>query len=60
MPPMLNPPAAASAGTSVLNGFLASFYGGIAEELQLRLFLVTLVVWIVARLRRAPAPAAGH
>lgn len=51
LPPMLNPPAAASAGNSALNGLLASFYGGIAEELQLRLFLMTLLVWIVARLR---------
>lgn len=27
-------------------GFLASFYGGIAEETQLRLFLMTLFVWL--------------
>ncbi len=27
-------------------GFLASFYGGINEELLLRLFLMTLIVWI--------------
>ena len=27
-------------------GFLASFYGGIAEELLLRLFLMTLFVWL--------------
>lgn len=45
-------------GASVLNGFLASFYGGIAEELQLRLFLMTLIVWIIARLGRSP-PASG-
>lgn len=57
MPPMLNPPADAGAGTSALNGFLASFYGGIAEELQLRLFLMTLLLWIVARLRGATPPA---
>ena len=31
-------------------GFLASFYGGIAEELQVRLFLMTLVAWLAARL----------
>lgn len=31
------------------NGFLASFYGGIGEEIQLRLFLMTLIVWLVAR-----------
>ena len=27
-------------------GFLASFYGGIAEEVQLRLFLMTFFVWL--------------
>jgi hypothetical protein len=28
-------------------GFLASFYGGIAEECMMRLFLVTLVAWVL-------------
>lgn len=37
------PPAGAQA--HALAGFLASFYGGIAEELQLRLFFVTLLAW---------------
>jgi hypothetical protein len=27
-------------------GFLASFYGGIAEEVQLRLFFMTLLAWL--------------
>ncbi len=27
-------------------GFLASFYGGIVEEVQLRLFLLTLLAWL--------------
>lgn len=27
-------------------GFLASFYGGIAEEIQLRLFMMSLLVWL--------------
>ena len=27
-------------------GFLASFYGGIAEEIQLRLFVMSLLVWL--------------
>lgn len=27
-------------------GFLASFYGGIAEEIQLRLFLMSFLVWL--------------
>ena len=30
---------------NALYGLLASFYGGIVEELQLRLFLLTLVAW---------------
>ncbi|MEL1265260.1 CPBP family glutamic-type intramembrane protease [Pseudoxanthomonas putridarboris] len=59
LPEMLNPPAQAGAGTSALNGLLASFYGGIVEELLLRLFLMTLLVWIVARVRGTlPGPAA--
>lgn len=52
LPPMLHPPAKTGTGQSALNGFLASFYGGIAEELQLRLFLMTLVVWLAAMLRK--------
>ena len=31
----------------MVEGLLASFYGGIAEELQLRLFLMTLLVWML-------------
>jgi membrane protease YdiL (CAAX protease family) len=54
LPPMLHPRAAAPAA-SAWHGLLASFYGGIAEELQLRLFLMTLLAWLAARLsRRAP------
>ncbi|MFT3762582.1 MAG: CPBP family intramembrane metalloprotease [Pseudoxanthomonas sp.] len=57
LPKPLHAPAAAGAGRSALNGFLASFYGGIAEELQLRLFLMTLMVWAVAMLKKAkPSP----
>lgn len=29
-------------------GLLASFYGGITEELMIRLFVMTLIVWIIA------------
>lgn len=57
LPKPLNPPAEVGAATSALNGFLASFYGGIAEELQLRLFLMTLLVWLVARLHKSAVPA---
>lgn len=32
-------------------GFLASFYGGINEEILLRLFLMTVVAWIIFKIR---------
>jgi membrane protease YdiL (CAAX protease family) len=44
---------AATPNASALNGFLASFYGGIGEELQLRLFLMTLIVWIWSKLAKS-------
>jgi membrane protease YdiL (CAAX protease family) len=31
-------------------GFLASFYGGIGEEILLRLFLMTLIAWIIFKI----------
>lgn len=33
-------------------GFLASFYGGIGEEILLRLFLMTLIVWIFYKIKK--------
>ena len=33
--------------------FLASFYGGIAEEIYFRLFLLSLFVWITWKIRKA-------
>ncbi|MDR2658365.1 MAG: CPBP family intramembrane metalloprotease [Spirochaetaceae bacterium] len=33
--------------------FLASFYGGIAEEILLRLFLVSLFVWITFKIKKS-------
>ncbi len=33
-------------------GFLASFYGGIVEEVEFRLFLVGALVWLLARCNR--------
>lgn len=57
LPPLLHSRNATPAA-SAWHGLLASFYGGIAEELQLRLFLMTLLVWLVAKLtKRSPAPA---
>lgn len=59
LPEPVNPPAQTAAAVSAWNGLLASFYGGIVEELLLRLFLMTLLLWLVARLRgSAPPPAA--
>lgn len=49
--PML-PEVAAGTRPSPLAGFLAAFYGGIAEELLLRLFLMTLLVWLLSRFGR--------
>jgi membrane protease YdiL (CAAX protease family) len=36
--------------------FFASFYGGIAEEILLRLFLVSMLVWIFGKITRSEAP----
>jgi membrane protease YdiL (CAAX protease family) len=33
--------------------FLASFYGGIAEEVLLRLFLISLFVWIIFKIKKS-------
>jgi membrane protease YdiL (CAAX protease family) len=35
-------------------GFLASFYGGITEEILLRLFVLSLFVWLGRRVSRTP------
>ncbi len=34
--------------------FFASFYGGIAEEVVCRLFLVTLLAWIISKIKKTP------
>ena len=34
-------------GVPLWQGFLGSFYGGVVEEILLRLFLVTLIVWLI-------------
>lgn len=58
LPEPLQPIADPGAGRSALNGLLASFYGGIAEELWLRLFVMTLLVWLATGFgRRRPHPA---
>lgn len=40
----INPPA--------WQGFLASFYGGINEEILLRLFVMSLIVWIFFKIKK--------
>jgi hypothetical protein len=44
-----------------LKGFLASFYGGIAEELLMRLFVLSGLAWLLGRFWQAPngLPATG-
>ena len=37
---------AGSANPAAWKGFLASFYGGIAEEIQLRLLVMSLIAWL--------------
>ena len=49
MPAPLHPLPAQPAGAHAFAGFLASFYGGIAEEIMLRLFFVTLLAWGLSR-----------
>ncbi len=57
MPALLHT-ANTSAATSAWHGFLASFYGGAVEEIELRLFAMTAMVWLVATVRRkTPGPA---
>lgn len=58
LPAPLHSHAAAQAGASAWHGFLASFYGGIVEEVELRLFVMTLLVWVVAKVRNK-APTVG-
>lgn len=60
MPAPLLPQAPAGAQASAVVGLLASFYGGIAEELQMRLFVMTLLVWALSALAGARPPRALH
>jgi len=39
-----------TAQPSPWQGFLASFYGGIDEEILLRLFMVSLLAWLISRI----------
>jgi len=51
----------AEMGVATWKGILASFYGGIAEEIMFRLFLMTLFVWISFKIKQTNEgkPTAG-
>lgn len=36
----------------VWQGFLASFYGGISEEIVMRLFFMTFIIWLISKIKR--------
>lgn len=57
--PQLPDLAASAVQPPAWQGFLASFYGGIVEELLLRLGLMTLLVWVGMRVSRAMVPSTG-
>jgi membrane protease YdiL (CAAX protease family) len=42
----------ASISVPIWKAFLACFYGGIGEEILLRLFLMTLIVWIIFKIKK--------
>jgi membrane protease YdiL (CAAX protease family) len=45
-------PQLSEVSSSAWKAFFASFYGGIAEEVLLRLFLVSLFVWITLKIKK--------
>lgn len=51
----IEPITASQAGPPLWQRFLVSFYGGINEEIGMRLFLMTLIVWISSKIRRTQA-----
>lgn len=44
----------AEVSVATWKGFLASFYGGIGEEILFRLFLMTLFVWVTFKIKKTP------
>jgi hypothetical protein len=60
LPMLPTPIGALPADSSRWKGFLASFYGGIGEEIFSRLFVMTVIVWLASKVfargaARAPA-----
>ncbi len=47
-------PLAETARSPLWQRFLASFYGGITEELFMRLFLFSLLAWLLAKISHTP------
>lgn len=43
-------------GAALWKGLLGSFYGGIAEEILLRLFMLSFLVWLFGKLTRRTTP----
>ena len=50
----IEPITASQADPPLWQRFLASIYGGIGEEIAMRLFLMTLIVWISSKIKRTP------
>ncbi len=48
----VEPVTASQAEAPLWQRFLVSFYGGICEEVFMRLFLMTIIVWIIHKLMR--------
>lgn len=48
---------AGQARVPIWQGFLASFYGGISEEIVMRLFFMTFVLWLMSKLFRSKGKA---
>ncbi|KAB8135771.1 CPBP family intramembrane metalloprotease [Gracilibacillus oryzae] len=53
--PLIEVPDGQSTVSVCWQGLLAMFYGGITEELMLRLFGMTLIVWLLARITKKDA-----
>lgn len=47
----------ANAQVAIWKTLLASLYGGIVEELLLRLFVMSLIAWIIAKIAKSIEPA---
>jgi membrane protease YdiL (CAAX protease family) len=46
------PPIITTSTAPIWQGFLASFYGGINEELLMRLFFMSLLIWLFSKIKK--------